>query len=158
MERTEVETQTASETYQGGLIIVVFACEFETYDFLRLDFVFHQDPVHDSSIGGNAVEVEFLTNVGVPQNLPDGVRVFLCPDRALINGPFVFVANIENENRPVVQAHGQKGGTARMEIQAHHPGFGVESIFRPVRVLYAKNANQPHFLSHKLVRSQTHCE
>lgn len=103
VEFIEIKAKTRSKSDKGTFILVISADELESDDFFGLEFVLHEVPVHDSTVRRNGVEVIFFGNVGVPVHLPDGVSVLLGSHVRLINGSFVFVSNVVNEDCSVVK-------------------------------------------------------
>jgi len=98
VELVEVEAEAGGQTDQRGLVLVVAADEFQPDDLFGLELVLHQVPVHDAAVGGDGVEVVLLGDVGVPVDLPHGVRVLLRAHVGLVDGPLVLVADVVDQH------------------------------------------------------------
>lgn len=75
----EVEAETTGESDQGRFF-VIFSNKSEEYDLLGLELIFHEDPVHNSTVRGDRVEVKVSGGIRVPSDLPDGVSVLVISD------------------------------------------------------------------------------
>ena len=98
VELVEVEAEAGGQADERGLVLVVAADEFQPDDLLWLELVLHQVPVHDAAVGGDGVEVVLLGDVGVPVDLPHGIRVLLRAHVGLVDGPLVLVADVVDQH------------------------------------------------------------
>lgn len=126
VEFVEIETKTRGKTDKTRFIFVISSNQFESNHFFRFQFIFHEIPIHHSSIGGNRVEIIFFGNIRIPVDLPDWVGMFLSTNIRLIDRSFMFVSNIINQHSSVIETHSKKCRGARMEIQTHDPTFSSE--------------------------------
>ena len=114
----EIETKTTCQSDEGTFFFLV-SNKFESKYFFRFQFIFHETPVHNSTIRRNRVKVKFLWSVRIPLHLPNWISVFLSPDCWLVNGFIVLVSHIVNNNSSVIKTCCQKRRRIWMPINTH---------------------------------------
>jgi len=68
----EVKAKTTGQRDKRSLFIGLFVLlvnQLKPYNLLGFELVFHQYPIHDSSIGRDTIEVVVFADIGVPNNL-----------------------------------------------------------------------------------------
>lgn len=103
VELVEIKAETTSQTDERGLFLLL-PSQLQPENFLGLQLVLHQAPVHHSTVRRNRVEAEFLVSLGVPSHLPNWISVLLSSDSRLVDRLIVLVADVVDEDCTVVEA------------------------------------------------------
>jgi len=137
----EVKAKTTSQTNKGNVLFVGFSSELETDHLLWLQLVFHQNPVHHSTVGTDRVEIDVLGHIWVPSDLPNWIGMFLGPYIGAVNWLLMLVTDIVHQYFTVIQTNGQQGCALWMEVQTHDTLFCGEMVFGPFEILDRVNAH-----------------
>lgn len=76
-EFVEIEAKTTSITNQRAFFISGFSNELKLDDFFRFELILHENPVSNSTIRTDGIEVVVLGSIRIPSNLPNGVSMLL---------------------------------------------------------------------------------
>lgn len=116
----EIEAQATCKSNKRSFLFL-FSRKLEPKDFFWFKFIFHEAPVHDSTIWRNGIKVKLFISVWVPSDLPDRISMLLSSNCGLIDGFVMFISDVIDQDCSVIEPCSEQSRWWWMPVQAHDP-------------------------------------